>query len=200
MFITKRHARGRTFLKLVNSAASLQRQQPHITRGVFRDSSKILCLIRVTNVIAKTATWRYLTHRSDFLAMPGSDRRSWFAFSDLPLNTRDEFAILNALLCVQDERSSRPNLPASSPHRGFELHWAETDSLNPARVLGVCMRLTSRIIIINRAYPFRSIPTFSTKVRLTQEPWFICNGFHPPAESSPVFAFGLVKTAEGSHC
>src|SRR5207237_8169962 len=101
-------------------------------------------------ITAKTATWRYLQYRSDFLTRSGSDRQSWFAFSNLPLNTRDEFAILNALLNVQDERWSRPNLPTSFPYIGFEPHWA---------------------------------------VRLKQEPWFILNGFHPRAESSPVFAF-----------
>jgi len=178
---------------LVNSAAPLQKQRPHVPRGVSRDNTKIYYLTRVTDVTAKTPAWPYLPHRSDFLARPGSDRQSWFAFSDLPLNTRDEFAILDALLNIQDERSSRPNPPTPFPHIGFEPHWAETDSLNPIRDLRVDMRQATWII--NRAYPFRCIPAFAAKVRLRQEPWFIPNGFHPPVESSPVFAFGLVKTS-----
>ena len=183
-------------LVLVRSAAPLQRQRTDVPRtGVSRDNTKTHDLIRVTDMTAKTATWRNLPYRSDFLAKPGSDRQPWFAFSDLPLNTLDEFAILNALLNVQDKRSSRPNLPTPSPHIGFEPHWAETDSLNPVCVRGVCMRLAHRII--NRACLFRCISTFRAKVRLMQEPWFILNGFHPPAESSPVFAFGLVKTSGG---
>ena len=92
---------------LVNSAAPLQKQRPHVPIGVSRDNTKIYYLIRVTDVDAKTPAWRYLPYRSDFLARPGSDRQSWFAFSDLPLNTRDESAILNALLNVQADMRMR---------------------------------------------------------------------------------------------
>ena len=89
-------------------------------------------------------------------------------------------------------------IPEVSCERGFlpdNVSSARLVSLNPIRDLRVDMRQATWII--NRAYPFRCIPTFAAKVRLRQEPWFIPNGFHPPVESSPVFAFGLVKTSGG---
>ena len=164
-----------------------------------RDNPKVDYLIRVTDSTAstaKTSTWQFLPYRSDSPARPLSDRQSWFAFSDVPLNTRDEFASLNALMNVQDERSSRPNTPTSFHHIRVEpAHWAETDWLHPARDLRVYMRSANRIM--NRACRFRCMLTFLAKVRLRKEPWFILNGFHPPVEASPVFAFGFVKTSGG---
>src|SRR2546426_3929844 len=60
--------------------------------------------------------------------------------------------------------------------------------------LRVYMRLANRII---RVYRFRCISTFLAKMRLQEEPWFVLSGSHPPAETSPVFAFGFVKTSGG---
>ena len=165
------------------------KKRPNAQKGMSRDNPKVDDLIPVTDITAKTSTWQFLPNRADYPARPLSDRQSWFAFSDVPLNTRDEFASLNALFNVQDERSSRPNIPSSfSCIRVKPAHWAETDSLHPARDLRVFMRSANRII--NRAYRFRCMLTLLTKVRLRKEPWFIPNGFHPPAEASPVFAFG----------
>ena len=142
------------------------------------------------------STWRFLPYRSDSLTRPLPDRQSWFAFSDVPLNTPDEFATLNALFNVQDDRSSRPDILTSSLHSRVEpACWAETDGLDPARDLRVYMRLVNRII--KKACQFRCIPLFSPKVRLGEKPWFILNGLHPPAETSPVFACGFVKTSGG---
>src|SRR5882724_9675340 len=90
---------------LVNSAAALQKQRPHVPRGVSRDNTKIYYLIRVTDVTAKTPAWPYLPHRSDFPPGPGSDHKSCFASSDPPLNTRDGFKIRKPLLTVQEGRS-----------------------------------------------------------------------------------------------
>ena len=159
-----------------------------------RDNPKVDYLIRITDITAKTSTWQFLPYRSDSPARPLSDRQSWFAFSDVPLNTRDEFASLNALFNVQDERWSRPSIPASFL-RIEPVNWEETDSLHPIRSLRSCMRSANRTK--NRAYRFLCMLTFFTKVRLGKEPWFILNGFRPPAEASPVFAFGFVKTSGG---
>src|ERR1700740_58784 len=105
------------------------KKRPDAQKGMFRDNPEVDYLIPVTDTTAKTSTWQFLPYRADFPARPLSDRRSWFAFLDLPLNTRDEFASLNALINVQDERSSRPDVPTSfSPRVRVEpAHWEETD-------------------------------------------------------------------------
>jgi hypothetical protein len=156
---------------------------PDAQKGMSRDNPRYL--IPVTDSTAKTSTWQFLPSRADFPTRPLSDRQSWFAFSDLPLNTRDEFASLNALFNVQDERSSRPNIPISFL-RIEPAYWEETDWLHPIRGMPSCMRSANRVM--NRAYRFRCM----------LEPWFILNGFHPPVEASPVFAFSFVKTSGGS--
>ena len=190
MLITKGHIPRRTSLKEAGTSSA------HARKGMSCDNSKIDYLIRVTDITAKTPTWRFLPYRSQSLTRPLPDRQSWFAFSDVPLNTPDEFATLNALFNVQDERSSRPNILTSSSHIRVEpAYWAETDGLDPARDLRVYMRLVNRII--KKACQFRCIPLFSPKLRLGEKPWFILNGLHPPAETSPVFAFGFVKTSGG---
>jgi hypothetical protein len=163
------------------------RKRPDAQKGLSRDNPKVDYVIPVTDSTAKTSTWQFLPYRADFPSRPLSNRQSWFAFSDLPLNTRDEFACLNALSNVQDERSSRPNIPAAFSRRRIEpAYREETDSLQPIRGLRSRMHLANRSS--NRAYRFRCM----------LEPWFILNGFHPPVEASPVFAFSFVKTSGGS--
>ena len=189
MLITKGHIPRRTSLREAGTSSA------HARKGMSCDNSKIDYLIRVTDITAKTPTWRFLPYRSQSLTRPLPDRQSWFAFSDVPLNTPDEFATLNVLFNVQGERSSRPNIPVSSSHVRVESgYWAETDSLDPSRDLRVYMRLVNRI---KKAYQFRCISTFLPKVRLREKSWFVLNGLHPPAETSPVFAFGFVKTSGG---